>query len=114
MQTPTVDLIRGLRNIADIGVVNHKRDVPLIQEAADRLEDLDERLAIVGEAGAVLITRKLTAQERDAVWDAFSHNRPIYASIDRIGDTFSIQGVGPMPVALDEEDKVFSGLTEED
>ena len=111
---PTVDLIRTLRGIADVGVVNHKRDVPVIREAADRLEEMDERLAIVGEAGAVLITRKLTPQERETLWEAFSRNRPIYASIDRTGDAFTIQSVGPEPGALDEEDKVFSGLTEED
>lgn len=112
--TPTVDLIRAVRQIAEIGIVNARKDRPILEEAAARLEEMDERLAIVGEAGTVLITRTLTPQEREALWDAFSRNRPIYASIDRTGDTFTIQSVGPEPGALDEEDKVFSGLTEED
>ena len=112
--TPTVDLIRAVRKIAEIGIVNARKDKPILEAAADLLEEMDERLAIVGEAGEVLITRKLTPQERDALWDAFSRNRPIYASIDRTGGAFTIQSVGPVPGTLDEEDKVFSGLIEEE
>lgn len=45
----TTELIRQLRALADIGIVNHKHDTALIREAADRLEDLDERVAIMSE-----------------------------------------------------------------
>lgn len=43
------ELIERLREIAQIGIVNHMRDVPVIKEAADRLEELDERVDIMLE-----------------------------------------------------------------
>ncbi|MCR4886285.1 MAG: hypothetical protein K5919_05155 [Clostridiales bacterium] len=109
----TTELIKGLRDLAAFGIVNHKRDNALLEEAADRLEEMDERIAIIGEPGAVLISRKLTAQEREAVWEAFRSNSPIYASIERMGDQFSIQSLGPLRVTEDEE-KRFCGLIEEE
>ena len=45
----TVELIRQLRNIAQIGIVNAQHDVAVLNEAADRLEELDERVAIMSE-----------------------------------------------------------------
>ncbi|MBR2823163.1 MAG: helix-turn-helix transcriptional regulator [Clostridia bacterium] len=42
-----VELIKALRGIADIGIVNARHDVPVIREAADRLEEMDERIAIM-------------------------------------------------------------------
>lgn len=43
------ELVDRLREIAQIGIVNHRRDVPVIKEAADRLEELDERVDIMLE-----------------------------------------------------------------
>ena len=43
----TDELVRKLREIAEIGIVNHKHDVPVITEAADRLEEQEERIAIM-------------------------------------------------------------------
>lgn len=42
----TDELIRKLRNMAEIGIVNW-RDAKTLSEAADRLEELDERVAIM-------------------------------------------------------------------
>lgn len=47
------ELIERLREIAQIGIVNHKSDVPVIKEAADRLEELDERVAIMLEGNGL-------------------------------------------------------------
>lgn len=43
----TDELIRQLRDIARIGIVNYRKDRPVLLEAADRLEELDERVAIM-------------------------------------------------------------------
>lgn len=109
-----VDLIRRLRGIAEMGIVNARNDTAAIREAADRLEGMEERLAIIGEPGAVLISRALNAKERDQLWEAFRLGKPIYISIERLGDDFTVEGIGPLPAALDGEDKVFSGLIEEE
>jgi len=45
----TLTIIRELRKIAEVGIINHLRDVPVIIAAADRLEELDERVAIMEE-----------------------------------------------------------------
>ena len=113
--TPTDELIRALRAWAAAfrvkdGMGQLTKD---LAAAADRLEEMDERIAIIGEPGAVLISRKLTAQEREAVWEAFRSNSPIYASIERMGDQFSIQSMGPLRVTEDAE-KRFCGLIEEE
>lgn len=49
----TSELIKKLRNIAEIGIVNHKRDVPVITEAADRLEEQEERIQIMIEGNGL-------------------------------------------------------------
>lgn len=49
----TSELIKELRNIAEIGIVNHKRDVPVITEAADRLEEQEERIQIMIEGNGL-------------------------------------------------------------
>ena len=49
----TDELIRKLREIAEIGIVNHKRDVPVITEAADRLEEQKERIDIMIEGNGL-------------------------------------------------------------
>ena len=49
----TDELIRKLREIAKIGIVNHKRDVPVITEAADRLEEQKERIDIMIEGNGL-------------------------------------------------------------
>lgn len=46
----TDDLIRQVREIARIGVVNVRHDRAVLLEAADRLEELDERVDIMMEA----------------------------------------------------------------
>lgn len=46
----TDDLIREVREIARIGVVNVRHDRAVLLEAADRLEELDERVDIMMEA----------------------------------------------------------------
>ena len=43
-------LIERLRDLADIGVVNAKQDSETLREAADMLEAMDERLAIMEES----------------------------------------------------------------
>ena len=49
----TDELVRKLREIAEIGIVNHKHDVPAIIEAADRLEEQEERIAIMIEGNGL-------------------------------------------------------------
>ena len=44
----TDELIRALRDLAKIGIVNY-RQTDILTEAADRLENLDERVAIMEE-----------------------------------------------------------------
>ena len=48
-------LIKRLLAIAEIGIVNQKNDVPVILDAADRIEELSERVAIMAEGNAVAI-----------------------------------------------------------
>ncbi len=36
----TVELIQGLRDLAKIGIVNARRDTALLNQAADRMEEL--------------------------------------------------------------------------
>lgn len=48
--TPTDTLIRELRRMADMGIVNHRADTGFLREAADRLEEMDERIAIMAES----------------------------------------------------------------
>ena len=44
------ELIRELRDIARIGIVNARRDAEIINQAADMLEAQDERIAIMRES----------------------------------------------------------------
>ena len=41
------ELIRQLRGIAQIGIVNHARDTEILLRCADWMEAADERLAIL-------------------------------------------------------------------
>ena len=43
----TLELIRKLRDIAKVGVVNARDDIKILNEAADRLEELEERIEIM-------------------------------------------------------------------
>lgn len=43
-------LIDRLRELSKIGIVNYKHDTPVLIEAADRIEELDERIAIMQES----------------------------------------------------------------
>lgn len=47
--TPTVKLIHYLRLMADAGGVLTRNRIRTLIESADRLEDLDERIAIMSE-----------------------------------------------------------------
>ena len=44
----TTELIKALRDLAQIGIVNY-RQVDILNEAADRIEEMDERIAIMEE-----------------------------------------------------------------
>lgn len=44
------ELIRELRDIARIGIVNARRDTEIITQAADMIEAHDERIAIMRES----------------------------------------------------------------
>ena len=48
-------LIKKLLTIAEIGIVNQKNDVPVILDAADRIEELSERVDIMEEGNTVTI-----------------------------------------------------------
>lgn len=44
------ELIRELRDIARIGIVNARRDTEIINQAADMIEAQDERISIMRES----------------------------------------------------------------
>ena len=44
------ELIRELRDIARIGIVNARRDAEILRQAADWIENADERMAIMAES----------------------------------------------------------------
>lgn len=48
-RTPTTKLINRLRSIADAGGVLTRDRLRILIESADRLEELDERVAIMSE-----------------------------------------------------------------
>ena len=49
------ELIKKLLAIAEIGIVNANNDAPVILDAADRIEELSERVAIMAEGSTVTI-----------------------------------------------------------
>lgn len=53
----TNKLIDRLRELSKIGIVNYKHDTPALIEAADRIEELDERIAIMQESMEALEKR---------------------------------------------------------
>jgi len=57
--TPTVTLIRRLRLMADSGGMLSRDRLRTIIEAADRLEDLDERVAIMAEGNNTSLTPEM-------------------------------------------------------
>jgi len=79
-----VDLVKALRNIAEIGIVNAKRDKAVIEAAADRIEEMDERIAIMQES--------MEAQER----------------------ILKGRGLWPFPLNNSEDEHKHSGLITED
>jgi len=52
-QIPTLQLIRRLRLMADTGGMLTKDRIEVARQAADRLEELDERVAIMTESGPI-------------------------------------------------------------
>ena len=46
-QMPVEEMIRQLRSIAQIGIVNAKKDTEILIRCADWMEEADERLAIL-------------------------------------------------------------------
>ena len=71
------ELIRELRDIARIGIVNARRDTEIIRQAADMIEAQDERIAIMresmeamerqldGKRAQILVIDETTADEDD-------------------------------------------------
>ena len=71
------ELIRELRDIARIGIVNARRDTEIINQAADMIEAQDERISIMresmeamerqldGKRAQVLVIDERTADEDD-------------------------------------------------
>lgn len=53
----TIKLIDRLRELSKIGIVNFKHDTPVLIEAADRIEELDERVTIMHESMEALEKR---------------------------------------------------------
>lgn len=43
------EISRQLRDLASIGIVNHDKDTELLKLAADLIDDMDERIAIMTE-----------------------------------------------------------------
>lgn len=52
-------LIRQLRSLADVGIVNARTDTAILRRAADWIEAADERIAIMAESlgGGLPVTR---------------------------------------------------------
>lgn len=48
----TNEIIKECRDIAEIGNVNARHTLEILQAAADRLEELDERVAIMMEGNS--------------------------------------------------------------
>lgn len=48
----TNEIIKECREIAEIGNVNARHTIEILQAAADRLEELDERVAIMMEGNS--------------------------------------------------------------
>lgn len=44
------ELVRQLRNLADVGIVNARTDTAILRRAADWIEAADERIAIMAES----------------------------------------------------------------
>ena len=72
----TNELIRELRDIARIGIVNARRDTEIINRAADMIEAQDERISIMRESMKVMErqlggkrSQILAIDERTAVED---------------------------------------------
>lgn len=73
----TNKLIDRLRELSKIGIVNYKHDTPVLIEAADRINDLEERIAIMQESMEALKKRMkeqeprvMTLEEvREMSWD---------------------------------------------
>ena len=73
----TNELIRELRDIARIGIVNARRDAEIINQAADMIEAQDERISIMresmeamerqldGKRAQILVIDERTADEDD-------------------------------------------------
>lgn len=71
------ELIRELRDIARIGIVNARRDTEIINQAADMIEAQDERISIMresmeamerqldGKRAQILVIDERTADEDD-------------------------------------------------
>lgn len=43
------EVSRKLRDLAELGIVNHDKDTQLLKLAADLIDDMDERIAIMVE-----------------------------------------------------------------
>lgn len=63
------ELIRELRGIARIGIVNARRDTEIITQAADWIESAEERLAIMAESMDAMERQKDGKRARIIVTD---------------------------------------------
>lgn len=61
----TNKLIDRLRELSKIGIVNYKHDTQVLIEAADRIEELDERIAIMQESMETLEKRQEWVSVKD-------------------------------------------------
>lgn len=61
----TNKLIDRLRELSKIGIVNYKHDTPVLIEAADRIEELEEHIAIMQESMETLEKRQEWVSVKD-------------------------------------------------
>ena len=89
------ELIRELRGIARIGIVNARRDTEIINQAADMIEAQDERISVMRES--------MEAMERQ-----------MDGKRERIIVTDECVTVQEMLGALGDDERAHSGLISED
>lgn len=99
------ELIRELRDIARIGIVNARRDTEIINQAADMIEAQDERISVMRESMEAM--EKIIDKKYIIITDEMMQTlRPV--------DTDEMmQTLRPVESA-DEDDRKSSGLIEEE
>jgi len=77
------ELIRELRDIARIGIVNARRDAEIITQAADWIENAEERMAIMAESMDAMERQMDGEQARIIVTDECP---TVQEMLDALGD----------------------------